>query len=205
MWLVAGVVALPLNFEFYMSLGVCIFRDVGSISSWGGTTLRGHFSLRKKGHYLKIKRAHLRLLQNLGGHVPPVPPGSYVYVYLALPCRIYTILTGWNTLVFKFGLIQDISWGLKWPNMPLCIPSRVSWDQETYLSSNSHSFCPFKQQDAYLRFFERNHRRQMAQRRAQAPIQPVIGALDEALGISKVMMKTTTLHRYPLHLFRKLT
>ena len=72
--------------------------------------------------------------------------------------HIKTILTGWNTLVFKFGLIQDISWGLKWPNMPLCIPSRVSWDQETYLSSNSHSFCPFKQQDAYLRFFERNHR-----------------------------------------------
>ena len=26
-----------------------------------------------------MKRALLCLLQNLGGHVPPVPPGSYVY------------------------------------------------------------------------------------------------------------------------------
>ena len=34
----------------------------------------GTFSLRKKGHFLKIKRALLCLLQNLGGHVPPVPP-----------------------------------------------------------------------------------------------------------------------------------
>ena len=40
----------------------------------GGTTLRGHFSLRKRGHFLKIKRAIIWLFQSLGGHVPPVPP-----------------------------------------------------------------------------------------------------------------------------------
>ena len=37
--------------------------------TWRGTILRGHF--------LRMKRALLCLLQNLGGHVPP---GSYVYV-----------------------------------------------------------------------------------------------------------------------------
>ena len=56
-----------------------VARDVGRISNLGGTTLRGHFFLKKKGAFLKIKRALLCLLENLGGHVPPVPPGSYVY------------------------------------------------------------------------------------------------------------------------------
>ena len=42
--------------------------DVGSISnSGGGTTLRGHFFLKKKGTFFKVKRALLCLLQNLGG------------------------------------------------------------------------------------------------------------------------------------------
>ena len=50
--------------------------------TWEGTTSRGHFFLKKKGHFLKIKRALLCLLQNLGGHVPPVPPGSYLYEFL---------------------------------------------------------------------------------------------------------------------------
>ena len=47
-------------------------RDVGSISNLGGTTLGGHFFLKKKGPFSKIKRALLCLLQNLGGHVPRV-------------------------------------------------------------------------------------------------------------------------------------
>ena len=49
-------------------------RDVGSISNLGARHFEGTFSLRKKGHFLEIKRALLCLLQNLGGHVPPVPP-----------------------------------------------------------------------------------------------------------------------------------
>ena len=85
--------------------------------------------------------------------------------------KIKTILTGWNTLVFKFGLIQDVSWGLKWPNVPLCIPSRVSWDQETYLSSNSHSFCPFKQQDVYPDFSTHPPPSAMIQRKYHTAIQ----------------------------------
>ena len=36
-------------------------------------------SKKKKGvFFLEIKRARLCLLQNLWGHVPPMPPGSYV-------------------------------------------------------------------------------------------------------------------------------
>ena len=44
----------------------------------GSTTLRGHFLLRRKGNFLKIKRALLCLLQNHGGRAPS-SPGSYVY------------------------------------------------------------------------------------------------------------------------------
>ena len=54
--------------------GLRIFRNVGSISNLGGTSLRGHFFLKKKGAFLRMKRPLLFLLQNLGGHVPPVPP-----------------------------------------------------------------------------------------------------------------------------------
>ena len=46
----------------------------------GHNTSRARFSLRRRGHVLKMKRALLCLLKNLGGHVPPVPPGSYVSV-----------------------------------------------------------------------------------------------------------------------------
>ena len=54
-------------------------RDVGSISNLGGgMTLRGYFF---PGHFLEIKRTLLRLLQNLVGHVPPVPPHSKSYIY----------------------------------------------------------------------------------------------------------------------------
>ena len=42
-------------------------RDVRGISNLGGTTLRGNFFLKKKGHFLKMKRAPFCLLQNLGG------------------------------------------------------------------------------------------------------------------------------------------
>ena len=54
-------------------------RDVGSVSNLGGHDTSRHFFLKKKGAFSKIRRAPLCLLQNLGGHVPPVPPGSYVY------------------------------------------------------------------------------------------------------------------------------
>ena len=47
-------------------------REVGSISNLGHDTLRALF-LKKKGAFFKVKRALLSLLQNLGGHVPPVP------------------------------------------------------------------------------------------------------------------------------------
>ena len=36
--------------------------------------LRGHFFLRKKGHFLKIRTALLYLLQKSWGHVLSVPP-----------------------------------------------------------------------------------------------------------------------------------
>ena len=51
-----------------------VSRDVvGSISNLGGTTLRGHFSPRKKGHFLRIKRALLCLQQNVGAPAPSAP------------------------------------------------------------------------------------------------------------------------------------
>ena len=58
-------------------------RDVGSISNLGDTTPRGHFSLKKKGHFLKIKRALRCLLQNLGGTCPPVPPPAPTSMFLS--------------------------------------------------------------------------------------------------------------------------
>ena len=39
--------------------------------------MRALFSLRKRGHFLKMKRAHPSLLQSLGEQMPQVPPGSY--------------------------------------------------------------------------------------------------------------------------------
>ena len=47
----------------------------------GARHFEGAFFLRKRGHFLKVKRALLCLLQNLGRHMPPVPPGFYVYVF----------------------------------------------------------------------------------------------------------------------------
>ena len=38
------------------------------------TTLRGHFLLKKKGAFSKIKRELLCSLQNLGGTYPQCPP-----------------------------------------------------------------------------------------------------------------------------------
>ena len=72
-------------------MGKSLFMDLGCISNLEGTKLGGHktlralFSLREKGHFPKIKRVLLCLLQNLGGsggHMPPAPPGSYVYVFI---------------------------------------------------------------------------------------------------------------------------
>ena len=50
----------------------------------GAPHLEGTFFLRKRGHFLKTKRALLCLLQNLGGTYPQCPPGSYVYATLSL-------------------------------------------------------------------------------------------------------------------------
>ena len=48
----------------------------------GHDTSRARSSLRRRGHVLNMKRALICLLKNLGGgHVPPVPPGSYVSVF----------------------------------------------------------------------------------------------------------------------------
>ena len=49
------------------------FRDVGSISNMGGRHFKGTF-YEAKGAIPEHKRALLCLLQNLGGHMPPVPP-----------------------------------------------------------------------------------------------------------------------------------
>ena len=49
-------------------------RDVGSISNLGGTTLRGHFFHENRRAFFRNEKGTLCLLQNLGGHVPPVPP-----------------------------------------------------------------------------------------------------------------------------------
>ena len=78
-------------------------RDVGSISNLGDTMLRGHFVLKKKGHFLRIKRALLCLLQNLGGvRAPSAPPGSYVYASrntnLCLPEFWKTVMIANNIL-----------------------------------------------------------------------------------------------------------
>ena len=51
---------------------VIIDRDVGSIG--GHDTLRAPFSLRKRGHFLEMKRALLSCLKNLGGMCPQCPP-----------------------------------------------------------------------------------------------------------------------------------
>ena len=46
----------------------------------GDTTLRWHFSLKKEGAFSKNKEGtSLFISKSSGGHVPPVPPGSYVY------------------------------------------------------------------------------------------------------------------------------
>ena len=39
----------------------------------GGTTLQGHFFLKKKGTFSKNKRTLICLLQNLGAHAPSTP------------------------------------------------------------------------------------------------------------------------------------
>ena len=60
---------------------------------------RRHFFLEKKGQFLKMKRALLCLLQNLGGgHVPPGPP-----VPLSMDCLNPDVIRGTES-----RLSQDI-------------------------------------------------------------------------------------------------
>ena len=54
-------------------------RDVGSISNLGGMALRGHIFLKEKGAFFKIEKGTSLFIAKSWGHVPPVPPGSYVY------------------------------------------------------------------------------------------------------------------------------
>ena len=71
-----------------------LFRDVGSISHLGGTTLRGH---RKEGHFLKIKRALLCLLQILEARAPSAPlppvPTSMCFFSFLLGSTIFDLLS----------------------------------------------------------------------------------------------------------------
>ena len=51
------------------------FRDVGR----GHDPSKAVFSLGKGGHFLRIKMELLFYRKFLGGHLPTVPPGSYIY------------------------------------------------------------------------------------------------------------------------------
>ena len=68
------------NYDAVTTPNIIGIRNVASTSNLGSTTLRGNFFLKKKGAFSEIKasskieRALLCLLQNLGGHVPPMPP-----------------------------------------------------------------------------------------------------------------------------------
>ena len=51
-----------------------VYWDVRSTSNFGRVRcFEGTFTLRKRGHFLKIKRALLCSLQNLGGNIPQYP------------------------------------------------------------------------------------------------------------------------------------
>ena len=56
-----------------------ISRDVGSISNLEGHHTSRALFLKKKGALFKNKRGTSLFIAKSGGHVPPVPPGSYVY------------------------------------------------------------------------------------------------------------------------------
>ena len=45
----------------------------------GARHFEGTFFLRQRGHFLEIKGHFFVYCKFLEGHVPPVPPGSYVY------------------------------------------------------------------------------------------------------------------------------
>ena len=47
----------------------------------GAQHFEGTFFLRERGHFLKIERVFFVYCKIFGGHVPPLPPGSYVYDY----------------------------------------------------------------------------------------------------------------------------
>ena len=60
---------------------------------------------RKRGDFLKIKRALLCLLQNLGGMCPPMSPGSYTSDHSLLsPLRFPVVLSNFQ------GFLQNPSW-----------------------------------------------------------------------------------------------
>ena len=57
------------NVEYNLSA-----RDVGSISNLGARRFKGSFSLRKLGHFLRIKKDTSLFTAKSWGHVPPVTP-----------------------------------------------------------------------------------------------------------------------------------
>ena len=74
-------------------------RDVGSISNLGGTTLQGHFFLKKKGAFSTNKKGtSLFVAKSWGAHAPSAPP--------PVPTSMVYIL---STLVKKKILEQDLS------------------------------------------------------------------------------------------------
>ena len=60
-----------------------IGRDVGSIQKvGGGACIPGHPHVQRRALCtLKRGTLHTQFVKKRGGHVPPVPPGSYVHAY----------------------------------------------------------------------------------------------------------------------------
>ena len=79
LWRISLLFLLTFVMGLYLKM-LLHFRDVGSISNLEGHDNSRAFFLKKKGPLSKNNKGTSLLLQTLGGHVPPMPPGSYVYV-----------------------------------------------------------------------------------------------------------------------------
>ena len=84
----------------------------------GAQHFKSTFSLRKRGHFLKIRRALLCLLQNLGGVCAPVPPGSYVYGFSS-ECNVtFTKKLIYRIVPLLEGLVTDEYESNQWYHPP---------------------------------------------------------------------------------------